>query len=213
MIFEQIAVGGDRNFAYLVGCPEHKVAAVFDPAFNPSDVLDAVSRHGLELRYVVNTHGHSDHTNGNDDACRESGAKLVAHESAAGDPAIRVGHDQTLDLGSLSMRFIHTPGHTSDSICVLIDDVLITGDTLFVGKVGGTRFGDDAREEYESLHQKLMTLPDPVKVYPGHDYGVRPTSTIGDERSTNPFLIQPDVDAFIHLKRNWLQYKAEHGIK
>ena len=148
MIFEQIAVGGDRNFAYLVGCSEQKVAAAFDPAFSPTDVIEAASRNGLELRFVVNTHGHSDHTNGNEETCRRSGAKLVAHETAAGTPDIRVRDEQALDLGALTVRFIHTPGHTSDSMCVLIDDVLITGDTLFVGKVGGTGFGDDARPEY-----------------------------------------------------------------
>jgi glyoxylase-like metal-dependent hydrolase (beta-lactamase superfamily II) len=89
---------------------------------------------------------------------------------------------------------------------------LFTGDTLFVGKVGGTGYGDDAREEYDSLHQKLMTLPDDTVVWPGHDYGVAPQSTIGHEKETNPFILRPDFQSFVELKRNWLAYKAEHGI-
>jgi glyoxylase-like metal-dependent hydrolase (beta-lactamase superfamily II) len=89
---------------------------------------------------------------------------------------------------------------------------LISGDTLFVGKVGGTDLGPGARKEWESL-QKLMRLPDPTEVWPGHNYGVAPTSTIGHEKKTNPFLLQPTFDAFIDLKANWLEYKKKHGIK
>ena len=79
--------------------------------------------------------------------------------------------------------------------------------------MGGTGFGDDAKDEFDSLHSKLLTLPDPIEVWPGHDYGVQPSSTIGDERRTNPFLLQGDFESFVDLKRNWLQYKNEHGIK
>ena len=91
-------------------------------------------------------------------------------------------------------------------------DKLITGDTLFVGKVGGTGFGDDAKEEFESLHQKILTLPDETEVWPGHDYGAAPHSTVGNERQTNPFLQRSDFEGFVDLKRNWLAYKKEHGI-
>jgi hydroxyacylglutathione hydrolase len=89
---------------------------------------------------------------------------------------------------------------------------LFTGDTLFVGKVGGTDLSGGARAEYESLHKKLMALPDETKVYPGHDVGIAPVSTVAHERETNPFLLQPDYPAFVDLKRNWAEYKREHGI-
>ena len=107
---------------------------------------------------------------------------------------------------------LHTPGHTEDSICLYVGDAVFTGDTLFVGKIGGTGFGRQARTEYESLHQKLMTLPDDTRVFPGHNYGAAPESTIGHERQTNPFLLQPNFEAFVHLKKNWTAYKKEHGI-
>ena len=110
------------------------------------------------------------------------------------------------------MTILHTPGHTEDSICIHIEDAVFTGDTLFVGKVGGTGFGSGAREEYASLHKKLLVLPDSTRVFPGHDYGTAAQSTIGRERRTNPFLLQPNFEAFVHLKQNWLSYKKEHGI-
>ena len=84
---------------------------------------------------------------------------------------------------------------------------------MFVGKVGGTDFGEAAKAEYESLHQKLLSLPDTTRVFPGHNYGTSPESTIGKERESNPFLVQPDFEAFLDLKRNWLEYKRIHGIK
>jgi glyoxylase-like metal-dependent hydrolase (beta-lactamase superfamily II) len=90
---------------------------------------------------------------------------------------------------------------------------LITGDTLFVGKVGGTDLGPGARAEYESLFGKLLKLNEDVEVWPGHDYGVRPSSTIGEERRENPFLLCGSFEEFVDLKRNWTQYKREHGIK
>ena len=115
-------------------------------------------------------------------------------------------------MGNLTIQIIHTPGHTDDSVCLYVGDAVFTGDTLFIGKIGGTDFGDHARQQYDSLHKKLLILPDATRVFPGHNVGVAPESTILHERETNPFLLQPDVEAFIDLKRNWLEYKKTHGI-
>jgi hydroxyacylglutathione hydrolase len=126
---------------------------------------------------------------------------------------ISLADEQVLELGDLRLLVLHTPGHTEDSLCIYFPGAVFTGDTLFVGKVGGTDLGEGARLQYDSLHRKLMSLPPDTAVYPGHDVGVRPTSTIGDESKQNPFLLQPDLEHFVDLKRNWLKYKAEHGIK
>jgi glyoxylase-like metal-dependent hydrolase (beta-lactamase superfamily II) len=126
---------------------------------------------------------------------------------------VRLDDGDDIAVGSITLHVLHTPGHTEDSICLFTPGYLFSGDTLFVGKVGGTRFGDDACKEYDSLQKKLLTLPDETRVCPGHDYGVRPISTIGDEKRENPFLLQPDLEHFVSLKRNWLAYKAEHGIQ
>jgi glyoxylase-like metal-dependent hydrolase (beta-lactamase superfamily II) len=210
MIFEQIMTGGDRNYAYLIGDEGTKKAAVVDPANHPKKVLARAKEQGLEVVYLINTHGHSDHTSGNKHVLSKTGARLVADGAAH--------NGKVYDLGEVKLEIIHTPGHTEDSLCVLAEGPgsvgkLVTGDTLFVGKVGGTGYGDDARAEYDSLHQKLMILPDDVEVWPGHNYGVEPSSTIGNERRTNPFLLRKSFEEFVDLKRNWLQYKAEHGIK
>jgi glyoxylase-like metal-dependent hydrolase (beta-lactamase superfamily II) len=210
MIFQQIPVGGDRNFAYLVGDEASGLAAVVDPAFHPEKVLDEVEAHGLRVKYVINTHDHYDHTSGNAAVLQKTGAQLVGYGVGSGGVSVKDGDE--LELGELRLRIIHTPGHTPDSICILAQNNLMTGDTLFVGKVGGTGFGADAREEYDSLHAKLLLLPDEVEVWPGHDYGVQPRSTIGHEKKTNPFLLRENFEAFLDLKKNWLAYKEEHGI-
>jgi glyoxylase-like metal-dependent hydrolase (beta-lactamase superfamily II) len=212
MIFHQIDAGGDRNFAYLMGDADGGEAALFDPPPDPAAYLALLEKHRLGVSYIVVTHGHGDHTWGVDEAKRRTRARVVAHADCPVDADIRPGDGDTLRLGSLTLAFIHTPGHTADSMCILCGDKLVTGDTLFVGKVGGTDVGDEARAEYESLHRKVMTLDDAVEVYPGHNYGVRPSSTIGDERRTNPFLLRETFESFVDLKIHWLAYKREHGI-
>ena len=211
MIFEQIPVGGDRNFAYLVGDEETRRAAVVDPAYTPDTVVDRAETLGLTVEFLLNTHGHHDHAGGNGRVVARTRAKpLVPGSPEAADGA-------TVSLGAVTLTFFHTPGHTPDSTCILVTapegpGKLVTGDTLFVGKVGGTGFGRDAREEYESLHRLLRDLPDETEVWPGHDVGVARSSTIGHERRTNPFLQRETFEDFVDLKRNWLAYKQEHGI-
>ena len=213
MIFEQIAVGGDRNFGYLLGDEQSKKAMLVDPSYNQKKVLSLVSDLGLDVIYVANTHGHYDHSKLSKRIAKATGAQVVCHKSAARGGQLGVDDGHQLEVGSLLVKIIHTPGHTADSICLLAEDKLITGDTLFVGKVGGTDLGDSARQEYHSLFDKLLKLPDNTQVWPGHDYGLRPTSTIGEERRENPFLLCRSFEEFGDLKRNWAQYKREHGIK
>jgi glyoxylase-like metal-dependent hydrolase (beta-lactamase superfamily II) len=212
MIFEQIPTGGDRNFAYLVGDEESGAGALIDPSNDPRKCIKAAEAKRLVVRYVINTHGHSDHTNGNDTVVKRTGARVVAHKNARQNHDVDVSDGDRLSLGNLQLEFIHTPGHTDDAVCVLAGGKLVTGDTLFVGKVGGTDLGEGARREFESLH-RLMKLPNDVKVYPGHDYGTAPSSTIGNEKKTNPFLLQKNFEDFVYLKEHWAAYKKEHGIK
>ena len=213
MIFEQIAIGGDRNFAYLVGDERSRKALLVDPAYNQAKVLSLVAKHSLDVIYVANTHGHYDHSQLSRKMASVTGAKVLSHKSSSTTGELGVEDGDELELGSLRIKILHTPGHTADSICLLVDGKLITGDTLFVGKVGGTDYGPQARAEYDSLFGKLLKLPDEVEVWPGHDYGTRCSSTIGHERRENPFLLCSTFEAFVDLKRNWLQYKREHGIK
>jgi hydroxyacylglutathione hydrolase len=212
MIFHQIDAGGDRNFAYMIADKIGGVAALFDPPPELARYAELIVQERVKVEYIIITHGHNDHCWGINPAREAFNGKTVGHVSMHLDLDKKVDDGDTLPLGDLTLRFLYTPGHTDDHICCVCEDNLITGDVLFVGKVGGTDLGPGARKEWDSL-QKLMQLPDSTKVWPGHNYGVAPTSTIGHEKKTNPFLIQPDFDAFIDLKANWLDYKRKHGIK
>ncbi|HLP59527.1 MAG TPA: hydroxyacylglutathione hydrolase family protein [Candidatus Deferrimicrobium sp.] len=210
MIFFQIPSYGDRNYGYLAGCEKTKKAAAVDPSPDPKPCYDKARELGLTVEYVINTHTHYDHTGGNQFFQKES-ARLVTHQSAGmGD--VRVNDGETLNVGELVLTFFHTPGHTPESMCVLAGNELMTGDTLFVGKVGGTSGREQALVEFESL-KKLMTLDPGIHVWPGHNYGVRPSSTIGDELKSNPFILRlSNFNDFYWLKENWAAYKLEHGI-
>ena len=212
MLVHQIQTGGDRNFAYLVGDESTRRAAVIDPSYTPRAVVQAAQENGLTIVRAFCTHDHHDHTNGNAEFERLTGIRPLLFGDTDPETGRTVEDGASFPLGELTIRIVHTPGHTADSICLHIGDAVFTGDTLFVGKVGGTDLGVGARTEYDSLHDKLLTLPGETRVFPGHDVGVEPESTIQHERETNPFLLRPDVGSFIELKRNWAAYKEEHGI-
>jgi len=211
MIFKQIESGGDRNYAYLIASEKTLECALVDPSPDPLNVIKVVREEGLEIKYVINTHSHFDHSGGNDKFSGVGRKKPVTFINCGKDSAISEG--ETVDLGELDLEFIHTPGHTADSICIKVKNKLITGDTLFVGKVGGTYNEEDAKTEFESL-KKLMTLPPDTEVWPGHNYGIMPSSTLGSELINNPFIKRlGDFSKFLWLKLNWARYKEEHGIK
>ncbi len=211
MIFFQIPSDGDRNYGYLVGCEKTKKAAVIDPSPDPKPCYEKARELGLTVEYVINTHTHYDHTGGNRFFQKETNARLITHKSAkTGD--VGLNNQDTLTIGEITLTFYHTPGHTPESMCVLAENELMTGDTLFVGKVGGTSGREQALVEFDSL-KKLMTLDPAIRIWPGHNYGVRPSSTIGDELKTNPFILRLNsFNDFFWLKENWAAYKLEHGI-
>lgn len=205
--------GGDRNFGYLIADDATSKAIVIDPSYDPAAIAAYASENGYTVAYVLNTHDHHDHTNGNDAFEASTGVRALKFGDVDPTTGQVVADGTVFPFGKSSVKVLHTPGHTPDSICLLIDDALFTGDTLFVGKVGGTDLDLGARTEYSSLHEKLMTLPGETRVYPGHNVGTQPQSTIQQERETNPFLLRPDVESFIELKANWAEYKKEHGIE
>ena len=216
LIFEQIRAGGDRNFGYLLGDRDTGQGVLIDPSYSPEAFVQRARDQGLTVTHVINTHGHSDHTNGNVTSAELTAAPLAAFaDSLLVRPDLGLGDEQELEVGGLRLQFLHVPGHCPDHLVVYEPSwrILITGDLLFVGKVGGTANDDDARTEWASLRRLLDRLPDDATVWPGHDYGVRPSSTIGLERATNPFLRCPDLAAFLALKREWPTVKQRLGLK
>ena len=213
-VFEQIRVGGDRNFAYLLGDRSAKVALAIDPSYAPERVHARALAQGLEIRAVLNTHGHVDHVNGNDRLIELTGASLGAHESSHLSPAHAFSDGDAFTIGALEIRVMHVPGHTHDHVLYHLPawKVAVTGDHLFVGKIGGTGTTAEARAEFDSLERMLEVLPDETTIWPGHDYGCRPSSTLALEKATNPFLGLADFDAFLERKHAWARFKAQHGL-
>ena len=191
MFFRQVQQHGD-NFSYIIADDATREAAVVDSSFNAGEIIRVLKTENLKLKYVINTHDHSDHTAGNEELLSMFNAKTVAHKLSRINADVEVEDGDFIHLGNVSIKVIHTPGHAPDSICLLIDNKkLLTGDTLFVGECGRTDLpGGDSRSMYDSLFSKLLKLDDAVEVYPGHDYGAKPYSTIGEERRTN-YVLQP----------------------
>jgi glyoxylase-like metal-dependent hydrolase (beta-lactamase superfamily II) len=214
-IFEQIRTGGDRNFAYLLGDREAGEGALVDPSYDPDAVVERSRLQGLKVTHVINTHGHPDHVNGNARALELTGARLAAYKDAESGPAVALDDGDELKVGALTLRFLYTPGHCSDHLVVYLPDqaVALTGDLLFVGKIGGTASEELALLEYESIQRVLRELPPETTIWPGHDYGCRPSSTIGLELETNPFILAGSVEEFLRLKRDWGEFKTSHGLR
>jgi hydroxyacylglutathione hydrolase len=158
---------------------------------------------GFKLKFIISTHGHSDHTAGNYELKAVLGGQIVVHGLSQIRADLKVEDGEVLKVGKVQIQVIYTPGHTTDGICLLVDgEKLLTGDTLFVGECGRTDLpGGNPRSLYDSLFNKLLKLDDRVEVYPGHDYGAKLSSTIGEERRTN-YVLQPrSVDEFVEFMR------------
>jgi len=200
MFFKQIQQHGD-NFSYIIADETTKEAAVVDSSFNAVEITRELKAQDFTLKYIINTHGHSDHTAGNYELHAAFGAKIVGHSSSRARYDIPVEDGEILQVGSITIKVVHTPGHTTDGISLLVDGKkVLTGDTLFVGECGRTDFaGGNTRSMYDSLFNKLLALDDSVEVYPGHDYGDKKSSTIGDERRLNYTLKPRTVEEFIEF--------------
>lgn len=201
-----------KNFSYLLGCKKSKKGAVIDPADQAEKILSELQKEELTLEYIINTHNHPDHIADNLKLKNSTKAQVIQHNnSAKGD--ISVNDGESIQIGSLSSKFIHTPGHTDHDICILVNNDLFTGDTLFVGKVGGTSGKESAESQYYSL-KKLMELQGEINIWPGHDNGVTPSSTIEYERENNPFCLRlENFEQFYYLKENWQEFKRKHNIE
>jgi glyoxylase-like metal-dependent hydrolase (beta-lactamase superfamily II) len=213
MIFEQIRAGGDRNFGYLLADRDAAQGVLIDPSYSPEQFVERARAQGITITYVVNTHGHPDHVDGNEQAVMATHAKIAAHPLLRPDTPLADG--STLRVGRWTLEVLHVPGHADDHITLYepSHQLLVTGDLLFVGKVGGTRTDGDAEVEWNSLQRLLASVPDTATVWPGHDYGVRPSSTIGLERATNPFLQGERLEDFLRVKKEWAGLKARLGLR
>lgn len=200
MFFKQVKGKYNDNFSYILADEKSKETMVVDPSYNNAEIYHIMDSQDLKLKYIVNTHSHRDHIIGNDDLKARYGGKIVANHLSHISKDLEVGEGDILEVGSIKIKVIYTPGHSSDSICLLADDKILTGDTLFVGECGRTDLsGGDPHQMYYSLFGKLMALNDDLEVYPGHDYGSKYKSTIGHERRFNYTLEKRTVEEFIEF--------------
>ena len=202
MIFEQVRRGG--CLSYLIGCEETRNAIVVDPELDEADHYVALAAEkGLRLRTLLDTHTHADHFTATRELARQLGLPVVMHRlSAAPFVDLRVEDGETLLVGKLRFRVLETPGHTEDSICLVIEDRVLTGDALLIGGTGRTDLPTgDPGALFDSLFGKLLRLDDALRVYPAHDYKGRSYTTLGAERTSNPRLQAKDKAAFVALMR------------
>lgn len=193
---------GEGCKSYIVACDETCAAAIIDPALGQVDrYIGEVHKHGLRVRYVIDTHTHADHFSGAQALRAELGAPIVMHRhSPAPYVTLHVDDGHALPLGNLRLRVLHTPGHTWDSMAVHVADRVFTGDTLLIGGTGRSDLpSGNAEQLFESLFGKLLALPDDTLVFPAHDYKGREHSTIGDERANNPRLAKTELGEFVAL--------------
>lgn len=196
----QVPVAGADNFSYLVICPETGKTLGIDPGISPESLLQVIRERGLELVVLGNTHGHQDHTAGNDEIIRETGARLAASPIDVPNPDIPLQEGSQLQIGQVTVNVLHTPGHSPGAVVFNPPGALITGDTLFVTRCGRADFqNSDPAALYHSL-LRLAAFPPETKVYPGHDYGPKPHSTIAYEREHNEYIKCPDLESFIRLR-------------
>ncbi|HEX7892270.1 MAG TPA: MBL fold metallo-hydrolase [Ramlibacter sp.] len=203
MLFEHVRTGGCQS--YLVGCGDTCSAAVIDPEASQVDrYLALAARDGLRIHYVVDTHTHADHFSAGRSLAQSLGAPLVMHRaSTAPRVDMRVDDGDMLLVGKLKLQVLHTPGHTQDSLCLVAEDRVFTGDTLLIGGTGRTDLPTgDAGALYDSLFGKLLKLDAALKVFPAHDYKGHSHSTIGEEIAGNPRLQVKNRAAFIEMMGN-----------
>ena len=202
MFFKQIRKHGS-NYSYVIADENTKEAAVVDPDFNVEETKRLLSDENLKLLYIIDTHDHIDHIVGNDELKVRFGAKTMAHRSAKIIADVTIDEGDVVRVGNVTVKVIYTPGHSADSISLLVnDEKLLTGDTLYVGSVGPMRMsGGDSRSMHESIFKKLLLLPDDVEVYPGHDRGTGKSSTLGEEKRSNKALKARSYEEFIELTK------------
>jgi len=196
----QIEVGNMQNFTYILEDEDTGEAIILDPSWNLDEIQQIITRKALTVKFIVNTHHHFDHTLGNEAISKDTGTKIIQHESSTLNHDISVSDGHSIKFGNSELKVLHTPGHSKDSICLVGDGKIFTGDTLFVGNCGRVDLpGGSAKELYHSLHDILAKLDDDLILYSGHNYGSTPSSTIGNEKQTNFVMQKRTEEEFVEL--------------
>ena len=198
---EQFLVGEMDNFTYIIIDEKNRNSIIVDPSWDLDIIFDFLNKNKLDNEFIINTHSHFDHVLGNEQVVKTTGAKIIQHKASPLKKDIEVNDDELIKFGDSQIKIIHTPGHSGDSICLIINDkIILTGDTLFVGSCGRIDLpGSDPIQMYYSIYNKLINLDENLTVYPGHHYGSTKTSTLRDEKKSN-FVFK------FHNREEFLRY-------
>ena len=200
MIVHQIPVGNMQNFTYVAEDESTGEAIIIDPSWDLIEIELIIKKHDLKVKYIVNTHHHFDHTLGNEGMVESTNAKIIQHRNSELSHDISVDDGDEIKFGDSALTVLHTPGHSKDSICLVGDGKIFSGDTLFVGNCGRIDLpGGSAKELYHSLFDVLYSLDEDLVMYPGHNYGSSETSTIGQEKLTNFVMQKRTEQEFLEL--------------
>jgi hydroxyacylglutathione hydrolase len=198
----QVEVGPMSNFSYVVADDDNKAAAIVDPSWDLEKIYSILESHKWQAKMIINTHNHFDHVLGNEQIAARTGAPIIQYQqSIQKGNYIGVSDGESIKLGDIVITVLHTPGHSKESICLLVnDECILTGDTLFVGTCGRVDLdGGDTQEMYDSLYNKICLLDEKLIVYPGHNYGPTSWSTIAKEKKNNPVLQSRSREEFIEF--------------
>jgi len=196
----QIQVGNMQNFTYVVEDDDTNEGIVIDPSWDLDQIEQIITRNDMKIKYIVNTHHHFDHTMGNEALAKSIGVKIIQHEASELPHDITVKDGDVINFGNSELRVLHTPGHSKDSICLIGDGKIFSGDTLFVGNCGRIDLpGGSAKELYHSLFDVLYSLDENLILYSGHNYGPSTTSTIGKEKTTNLVMQKRTEEEFLKM--------------
>ena len=200
MKVHQIQVGNMQNFTYVVEDEDTNEGIIIDPSWDLDQIEQIIKRNNLKIKYIINTHHHFDHTLGNEGMIKSTNAKIVQHEKSELKHDITVKDGDVIEFGNSKLTVLHTPGHSKDSMCLIGDGKIFSGDTLFVGNCGRIDLpGGSAKEQYHSLFDVLYLLNDDLVLYSGHNYGYSLTSTIGQEKITNFVMQKRTEQEFIDM--------------
>ncbi|MDH5463009.1 MAG: MBL fold metallo-hydrolase [Nitrosopumilus sp.] len=200
MKVHQIQVGNMQNFSYVVEDDNTNEAIIIDPSWDLIELEMIIKKNNLKIKYIVNTHQHFDHTLGNETMKESTKAPVIQHEHSELKHDIAVKDGDLIEFGNSKLKVFHTPGHSKDSICLVGDGKIFSGDTLFVGNCGRIDLpGGSAKELYHSLFDILYSLDDNLVLYSGHNYGNEETSTLGQEKITNHVMQKRTEQQFLEM--------------
>jgi glyoxylase-like metal-dependent hydrolase (beta-lactamase superfamily II) len=200
---EQFLVGEMANFTYLLIDEKNNSCIIVDPSWDLEVIFEYIKKNTLKINFIINTHSHFDHTIGNEQVAKLTGAKIMQHTSSPlhKDSALEDG--DRITFGNSTIDIIHTPGHSKDSICLILDDkMILTGDTIFVGSCGRLDLpGGSASEMFDSIYDKLINLDGELVVLPGHHYGSKKTSSIREEKEDNFVFKFKNKEEFLNFMK------------